>query len=382
MSSVTFPVAIGGDGSTVTDDDNPTTGLRNGGWRTRFIPCFTNLVDIADYVVSYTAQTTTFASPPPMGSTAPNTGAFTNLNITGSTAPENGLSLPAANTLALSTNSTVRLRIGSTGNTSLGSTAPSWDSTSIGFDVNKKVLIASTPYHQSVSFNTYYGSIGWAASTTGVSAFLGMSNSGELEFWTAASATANSLINPNLQFTINNSGEMWQALNATQTAAYLRWGQSGNQPYASIGAYYDSSSAGHLEFYTMAGSSSYERMRLDSAGNLQIEGGLLMPGQVAQTSKSAAATLTGAELITGVLQYTGAAATVNLPAGSAIESALTWSASNVSLDWYVVNTGTGACTIGANANTTVGSLTVTNGTSAHFRIRRTASNTFTVYRLG
>lgn len=48
MSSVTFSTAIGGDGSTVTDDDNASTGLRNGGWRTRFIPCFTQQVAIAE----------------------------------------------------------------------------------------------------------------------------------------------------------------------------------------------------------------------------------------------------------------------------------------------------------------------------------------------
>jgi hypothetical protein len=50
--SVTFSTAIGGDGSTVTDDDNATTGLRDGGWRTRFVPCFTNQVAIANYVVT------------------------------------------------------------------------------------------------------------------------------------------------------------------------------------------------------------------------------------------------------------------------------------------------------------------------------------------
>jgi len=50
--SVTFDVAIGGDGSTVTDDDNATTGLRDGGWRTRFVPCFTNQVSIANYIVT------------------------------------------------------------------------------------------------------------------------------------------------------------------------------------------------------------------------------------------------------------------------------------------------------------------------------------------
>ena len=47
MSSVTFSTAIGGDGSTVTDDDDASTGLRNGGWRTRFVPCFTQQVNIA-----------------------------------------------------------------------------------------------------------------------------------------------------------------------------------------------------------------------------------------------------------------------------------------------------------------------------------------------
>ena len=50
--SVTFSIGIGGDGSTVTDDDNATTGLRDGGWRTRFVPCFTNQVSIANYVVT------------------------------------------------------------------------------------------------------------------------------------------------------------------------------------------------------------------------------------------------------------------------------------------------------------------------------------------
>jgi hypothetical protein len=52
MSSVTFDVAVGGDGSTVTDDNNATTGLREGGWKTRFVPCFTNQVSIANFIVT------------------------------------------------------------------------------------------------------------------------------------------------------------------------------------------------------------------------------------------------------------------------------------------------------------------------------------------
>lgn len=38
MASVTFPTSLGGDGSTVTDDANASTGLANGGHRQRFVP--------------------------------------------------------------------------------------------------------------------------------------------------------------------------------------------------------------------------------------------------------------------------------------------------------------------------------------------------------
>lgn len=47
MASVNFPAGVGGDGSTVTDDASPTTGLANGGHRTRFVPALAQLVAIA-----------------------------------------------------------------------------------------------------------------------------------------------------------------------------------------------------------------------------------------------------------------------------------------------------------------------------------------------
>jgi hypothetical protein len=48
MASVTFPVSLGGDGSTVTDDASPTTGLANGGHRTRFVPALSQMVAVAN----------------------------------------------------------------------------------------------------------------------------------------------------------------------------------------------------------------------------------------------------------------------------------------------------------------------------------------------
>ncbi len=52
MASVTFSASVGGDGSTVTDDNNPSTGLGNGGHRTRFVPALAQLVAVAQFVVN------------------------------------------------------------------------------------------------------------------------------------------------------------------------------------------------------------------------------------------------------------------------------------------------------------------------------------------
>lgn len=52
MASVTFPTTIGGDGSTVTDDSNASTGLGGGGHRTRFVPALAQLVAVANFMVN------------------------------------------------------------------------------------------------------------------------------------------------------------------------------------------------------------------------------------------------------------------------------------------------------------------------------------------
>jgi hypothetical protein len=70
MSSVTFDVAVGGDGSTVTDDNNATTGLREGGWKTRFVPCFTQQVAVANYIVTKAGEASTSASSASSSATA------------------------------------------------------------------------------------------------------------------------------------------------------------------------------------------------------------------------------------------------------------------------------------------------------------------------
>jgi hypothetical protein len=51
-NSVTFPPSVGGDGSTYTDDANPSTGLANGGFRARLIPMLTQTIVAAGFSVT------------------------------------------------------------------------------------------------------------------------------------------------------------------------------------------------------------------------------------------------------------------------------------------------------------------------------------------
>lgn len=62
MSSVYFDPAVGGNGTTVTDDSNVTTGLANGGHRTRFVPALAQVVAVADNTVTKATEASGSAS--------------------------------------------------------------------------------------------------------------------------------------------------------------------------------------------------------------------------------------------------------------------------------------------------------------------------------
>jgi hypothetical protein len=134
---------------------------------------------------------------------------------------------------------------------------------------------------------------------------------------------------------------------------------------------------GRLVFSTTAdgASSPTEVLRLTNDN-------VIAYNQPAPTSKSAAATLTIEELKTGIIQYTGSAATLTLPTGTLSEGGFSGIYTNMAFEWSVINTGSGTCTIGAGtAHTIVGGATIAAGASGRFASRRTASNTFVSYRL-
>ena len=104
--------------------------------------------------------------------------------------------------------------------------------------------------------------------------------------------------------------------------------------------------------------------------------------QPAPTSKAAVATLTGAEVLTQILNTTGTSYTVTMPTGTALDTATGGMLANSAFDFTVINTASGTITMAVNTGVTnVGSLSVPTGTSASYKIRKTAANTFIMYRM-
>jgi hypothetical protein len=156
-----------------------------------------------------------------------------------------------------------------------------------------------------------------------------------------------------------------------------------------------------LAFYTgtITGTNRGERLRIDASGNLGIGNsapitrlhvtgatvttGVVYKNQPAQAVETAAATLTIAELLTGIIEYTGALATLTMPTGTAIEGGVPATFPvDMSFDFSVINTGSGVVTLGTAAGLTLtGGMTVAAAASGLFRVRKTATNTFTIYRI-
>jgi len=123
--------------------------------------------------------------------------------------------------------------------------------------------------------------------------------------------------------------------------------------------------------------------RLDVNGDSVQRGGVYFQ-MTAPGTKSTAATLTGAEVVQGYIEYTGTGDTLTLPTGTNLQAAMPTGVAtlnNIAFDFTIINTGSGTATLAVNTGiTSVGALTTAAGTATTFRIRKTATNTFIVYR--
>jgi hypothetical protein len=108
--------------------------------------------------------------------------------------------------------------------------------------------------------------------------------------------------------------------------------------------------------------------------------------QGAPTALTAAATATTAQLVNGLFTFNGTAGDLTLPSVADLEEDYPslGEKADSSFDFFVINidAGTDDVTVAIGSGwTLVGAGQVDNGTSGHFRCRKTGSGAWTVYRV-
>jgi hypothetical protein len=125
----------------------------------------------------------------------------------------------------------------------------------------------------------------------------------------------------------------------------------------------------------------------NGAGGYQLGDGNLteinMVTQPAPTAKTAAATLTTAELATGIITYTGAAVALTVPTGASLDADFSSMKVNSSFEFSIINIGgTNAATVTANTGCTlVGVAAVSANSACIWRVRKTGDATYVFYRV-
>ena len=125
----------------------------------------------------------------------------------------------------------------------------------------------------------------------------------------------------------------------------------------------------------------------NGAGGYQLGDGnlteVVIGTQTAPTAKTAAATLTAAELATGIITYAGAAVALTVPLGTDLDAAFTSMKVNSSFDFSIINTDDAdAATVTANTGCTlVGVAAVAGVSSCTWRVRKTGDATYVFYRI-
>ena len=299
------------------------------------------------------------------------------------------LGTDSASPLAFSTNSTERMRIDASGNVG------------IGLSPTAKLHVAGTIQSSSGSTTAQMFADGGAAYFASVGAFpsifltngaerMRIDASGNVSIGTtvtssafcvargAGVAGAISLRGGN----VAEASEFWVAQGSGGTEAYLY--NRANGPMI-----FGTNNAERARIHASGGVSIGNTVDTGAA-SLNVTGNVVFQDRVytkmtAPTAKNASATLTGAEIMQGYLQVTGVTTTTfTMPTGTALQAAMPASVAalnNISFDFTIIGAGAASASLAANTGiTTIGSLFISTSNAVTFRIRKTATNTFVVYR--
>lgn len=210
---------------------------------------------------------------------------------------------------------------------------------------------------------------------------------------------------------LSPQGSVSVTLTATQKVAVYSQGlvnvyrNSGYVNYPSQTALIGTVSNGQTVFGTYTGGAT---IVIEAAGGLPVyyevgtdpvvkQGRLPNGTQVTPNAQTTAATLTAANILTGLVTVThtaGATQAYTLPTGTLLDAAGTFLVDEF-FDWTLINLSAAAAdtaTVTAGTDhTVVGTMIVQSahattgllyGNAASFRTRKTAANTFVTYRLG
>jgi hypothetical protein len=217
-----------------------------------------------------------------------------------------------------------------------------------------------------------------AYSVAGIAGQVLLSNGTSAPTWGAAPAAGAGGANTQIQF--NNSGVLAGNSTYTMVSSVMKENGFNFVSQADVG-----SNPSQVPLNQYLGTMAYQ----DTAG-VNITGGFvstkLAPTQPAPTALTGSVTLTTAQIQTQIIQVTSASAVnLTMPIGSDIDAAIVPVIPiNSAIDFSIINTGSssGAVTVVvATGVTNIGALTVPISTSAQFRLRRTATNTYILYRL-
>jgi len=282
-----------------------------------------------------------------------------------------------------------QMRLDSAGNLGLGATPSAW-ATYKAFQIGQ----FSADGSGAVAFNTYYDGTNYRYVGTATAQLYSLA-AGQHRWLTAPSGTAGAAITFTQAMTLNASGNLGigtsapvavgakttvdiegiagGALRLSDTTASLFLDYADG-----IGGQLSVNAAEPMAFLT----NSLERMRIDSAGNVQVQDAAIVVYAPAPAAISTTATLTNANIQAQIINTTGTTYTVTMALGTTLETLVPWASVNTGYDFTVINTASGTITMAVNTGVTaLGALTIPTATSAGFRLRRTAANTFIMYRL-